>query len=721
MRRPVRRSRLLVLASLVTLVAGSVLTTAPAASRRTHRPMGADQGDQEHVGRASRVSRIGRRQQALRVRGIAFIATAAAVPEDTVQGARREDPRADRPASGRWPSTPPVQVTPTDDPAQRPPVRHGTASRSPTQIASRPTPGSRSVPTTSCRPSTRSSRSSTASARSRSPRRRSASRSSSTSRRAMATPIRGSCTTACTAAGSARRSAGRATATATAPPTTRSGTSTWIVSRTADPTGVWDLFFWGFLDQLPDFPSAGTSTDKVAFTGNLFTLAPNATCDAALDYAGSAIVVLDWAEILALGGSNFILDGVEILFSPEYGTPRVGLQVPATSATLHVILDHLIGPAGPPYHAIHQAHRDGRRRHDRRPLRRRPDDPRDRRGDMPSRPTPVQPGGYARHGIDRLPPDRRDLAERSLHLGLDERLHAERRSHGAGLRPRDAAEHRRSRDIAADPRPGLPDRRGRRGQLLRRDRPVRERDAPRRVDPLVGRRPAINPRRRPRTSSPPTRPTPCGAPRRSPTASAHRSPAIAGATTSASRRTRRSRTPSGRGTSSPPAARTGRRRSRSSRPAAPRTSRSLRCGCSTVAANRRRDRHLQREHAQVVPRRRLHVVRRQHPGRRDRGDRQRDGHRPDGGRLRRPSPRRRRAPRARRRSTSRSGHAGQQRDLPCAPRTARCPPSTRRPPARRPTSSSTSPATSCPAPRTPPTTRWPRSGSSTAGRLTGSA
>jgi hypothetical protein len=115
----------------------------------------------------------------------------------------------------------------------------------------------------------------------------------------------------------------------------------WIVSRTADPTGIWDLFFWGFLEQLPDFPSAGTSTDKVAFTGNLFTLADTPTCDAALDYAGSAIVVLDWAEILALGGSNFILDGTEILFSPEYGTPRVGLQMPATSTTLHVVLDHI--------------------------------------------------------------------------------------------------------------------------------------------------------------------------------------------------------------------------------------------------------------------------------------------------------------------------------------------------------------------------------------------
>ena len=121
----------------------------------------------------------------------------------------------------------------------------------------------------------------------------------------------------------------------------------FIVSRNADPTGIWDLFYWGFLGQLPDFPSAGTSTDKVGFTGNLFTLAPNATCDVAVDYAGSAIVVLDWSEILALGGSNFILDGVEILFSTEYGTPRVGLQVPATSATLHVILDHLIGPPSP--------------------------------------------------------------------------------------------------------------------------------------------------------------------------------------------------------------------------------------------------------------------------------------------------------------------------------------------------------------------------------------
>ena len=118
----------------------------------------------------------------------------------------------------------------------------------------------------------------------------------------------------------------------------------FIVSRTADPTGVWDLYFFGFLNELPDFPAPGTSTDKLAFTANMFTLSPVPDCLFAPVESRTEIIVTDWADVLAFGGSNGFVDfDAFALVSPEYNTGRVAVQSPATSATLHYVAERTTG------------------------------------------------------------------------------------------------------------------------------------------------------------------------------------------------------------------------------------------------------------------------------------------------------------------------------------------------------------------------------------------
>ena len=229
---------------------------------------------------------------------------------------------------------------------------------------------------------------------------------------------------------------------------------------------------------------------------------------------------------------------------------------------------------------------------------------------------------------------RRDLAERSLHLGLDESAACRSGdSTQRRLRPRDAAEHGRRGASPTDRRPGLPDRREREGQLLRRAS----------VSPATGRstssglarrrRRAMSRRHRPRINSPRMRPiTLRGSPSRSPTASAapftgERWGDFVGVAQDP-------QVPERRLAGEPvrrPAAELG-----DQGLAAPDRRRDVRPDRSAAGArqsriNRRRDRHLQRQHAQDV---RSVAGVGTHPGRRDRGDRQRHGHRPDGRRLR---------------------------------------------------------------------------------------
>jgi hypothetical protein len=118
----------------------------------------------------------------------------------------------------------------------------------------------------------------------------------------------------------------------------------FIVSRTADPTGVWDLYFFGFDGELPDFPAPGTSTDKLAFTANMFTLSPVPDCLFAPVISRTELIVTDWVDVLAFGGSNGLVDfDAFALVSPEYNTGRVAVQSPATSATLHYVAERTTG------------------------------------------------------------------------------------------------------------------------------------------------------------------------------------------------------------------------------------------------------------------------------------------------------------------------------------------------------------------------------------------
>ena len=122
----------------------------------------------------------------------------------------------------------------------------------------------------------------------------------------------------------------------------------FLVSRTADPTGTWDLWYFGFLNQLPDFPAPGTSTDKLAFTGNFFELTATPDCLSS-NYLGTAVVVTDWTDVLARGGANGIIDAAAFVLgtdstSGSFFTARAGVQVPATSSTLHVVAQHFVLP-----------------------------------------------------------------------------------------------------------------------------------------------------------------------------------------------------------------------------------------------------------------------------------------------------------------------------------------------------------------------------------------
>jgi hypothetical protein len=73
-----------------------------------------------------------------------------------------------------------------------------------------------------------------------------------------------------------------------------------IESQTADPTGVWNGWYFTFPGVLPDQPDIGISSDKVAIAQNEYSIVPSgASCDGNASPNGSSILVLDWADLLA--------------------------------------------------------------------------------------------------------------------------------------------------------------------------------------------------------------------------------------------------------------------------------------------------------------------------------------------------------------------------------------------------------------------------------------
>ena len=285
--------------------------------------------------------RIDQRQQALEAGAVSLFAAAASIPADPDRGSH-PGPRAVRPTSRRRR----VAASTERDHARRPTCdrsRVGRLRRSPTPGPSPRIRGSRSGPSTSCRPSTRSSRSSTASARveirqteigipelfnlppgfgNSDPR----VIYDSLHGRWVGTEVSWTCD-------------GDGDATADDPV----GYIDFIVSRTADPTGVWDSVLLRLPDELPDFPAPG-HVDRQARVHREHVHAaarmPDclATSMASARHSSSPIGPTSWrpAARIGLRGHRRLR---RLVATSSRSTSRDGSasRHPATSATLHLV------------------------------------------------------------------------------------------------------------------------------------------------------------------------------------------------------------------------------------------------------------------------------------------------------------------------------------------------------------------------------------------------
>ena len=122
------------------------------------------------------------------------------------------------------------------------------------------------------------------------------------------------------------------------------------VSDTADPLGAWSGSSFGYADFVPDYPAPGTSSDKVAFTANVFAMTPNLNCLSGAGYVGSDIIVMDWAALLSPASPPFDY----YVTGPDYFTPRVAVQTPAMSAPLRMVVqkEDLLGQRNVGYATI---------------------------------------------------------------------------------------------------------------------------------------------------------------------------------------------------------------------------------------------------------------------------------------------------------------------------------------------------------------------------------
>ena len=105
----------------------------------------------------------------------------------------------------------------------------------------------------------------------------------------------------------------------------------FAVSETADPTGDWEVHFLAFDDKLPDFPAPGTSTDKVGFASNMFSMTTGPACVNALTFSAGHISIMDWSDLTNGGGVTVAGTDLNVF------TPRFAVQAPATSSTLQAV------------------------------------------------------------------------------------------------------------------------------------------------------------------------------------------------------------------------------------------------------------------------------------------------------------------------------------------------------------------------------------------------
>ena len=113
----------------------------------------------------------------------------------------------------------------------------------------------------------------------------------------------------------------------------------FAVSRTSDPTGIWDSGFIYFPDALPDYAAPGTSTDKIALASNLFSMGPGLDCLTVPTFAAADVVYMDWADVLN-GGSPGHRRIVRLRSIPPaaFFTPRAAVQIPAKTARMHHVV-----------------------------------------------------------------------------------------------------------------------------------------------------------------------------------------------------------------------------------------------------------------------------------------------------------------------------------------------------------------------------------------------
>ncbi|MFL5680337.1 MAG: hypothetical protein ACJ77B_07030 [Chloroflexota bacterium] len=115
----------------------------------------------------------------------------------------------------------------------------------------------------------------------------------------------------------------------------------FAISDNADPTLGWTSYYFVYNDSIPDYPAPGTSTDKVALASNVYEMT---ACNTFGDQIGTELDVVDWAGLTRSTGLG-AHDATSFVGSKDF-TPRVAVQIPATSPTLYaatVITD----PASP--------------------------------------------------------------------------------------------------------------------------------------------------------------------------------------------------------------------------------------------------------------------------------------------------------------------------------------------------------------------------------------
>ncbi|HEU4918421.1 MAG TPA: hypothetical protein VFT20_01700 [Candidatus Limnocylindrales bacterium] len=112
----------------------------------------------------------------------------------------------------------------------------------------------------------------------------------------------------------------------------------YLVSTTADPTDPWTLNYFEYEGYLPDYPAIGTSTVNVAFAANVFQMSTGAgNClGPGVAYAGTELLFVDWPHILTPPSSGIVFDYFPL--GPDFFTLRAAVQTPATSPTIHSVV-----------------------------------------------------------------------------------------------------------------------------------------------------------------------------------------------------------------------------------------------------------------------------------------------------------------------------------------------------------------------------------------------